>query len=85
MDGVGTKPRFIPEKHLPAVGLGLPRDGWICLAPPLLDRLGIALIRALQWFLRRQIELGEQFPNRGQTKPDAEFALDQVSHYPSRP
>ncbi len=80
MHGVGTEPRFIPEKHLPSVDFGLPRDSWICLAPPRLNRLWIALIRSLQWFLRRQVEFGEKLPNRRQTKPDAEFALDQFGY-----
>jgi hypothetical protein len=39
----------------------------------------------LQWFLRRQIKLGEQRPYRSKAEADTELLLDQVRHHRARP
>ena len=81
MNGIGAKPRLIPEEDLATFRLGLLCNGWIGLAPPPLDRLRIALICPLQRLLWCQVELGEQFTNRRKAQCDAELSRDQVRHH----
>ena len=85
MHRVGTKPGLIPKPNLAARGAGLPGNGGEPLAPPVLDRLGIALIGPLQRLLRGQPQLGKQGADRRHAEPDAQLALDQVGHDRARP
>ena len=78
MHGIGTKPRLIPEKYLAARGASLAGNLRENSAPPFLDRLGIALVGALQRLLRRQPQLGEQFADRSHAKPDGKLPLNQI-------
>src|SRR5439155_14149823 len=62
---VGSESRFIPEVD---VGLALPGsrgDAWVRFALPALDGLRVALIGALQGFLRRQTQTGQHSANSG--------------------
>ena len=52
---------------------------------PAQHRTKIALVSALQWLLRCQSELGEQFSHRGEPKPHAEPLLDQARHHRACP
>jgi hypothetical protein len=83
--GIGAKSRLIPEEHFSAACFRLACNRRIGLAPPPLDRIGIALIGALQRLLRCQAELGQQGAHSGQAKPDTELPFDQLRHNGSRP
>lgn len=63
--GIGTKAGFIPEIDVATRGFGLPCDIGKALPAPFINRFRVALVSALQWLLRCQSELGEQFSHRG--------------------
>lgn len=64
---VGPKARFVPEQDLGTRALGLRSNPRVLLALPALDRLGVALIGALQRLLRRQPQPRQQITHRGET------------------
>jgi hypothetical protein len=60
-------------------------EAWKNFAPSPLDRFRIALIGALQRFLRRQPQLGEQLSHSSQSKPNVKLLCEKVCHNGSRP
>ena len=85
MHRVGPKARFVPEENVRALALGSTHDRGVYLVLPALDRLRVALIGALQGFLRREPEFGEQRANRSNAQADAKLALDQQRDDAPRP
>src|SRR5208282_5840417 len=77
MNGVGAKARFIPKQNLRAVAFGLAGQRRISLLLPQRNCLRISLIRALQRFLRSQLQLRQQRTHRRDSQVHAEFLLNQ--------
>src|SRR5258707_9167506 len=84
-DVIGADPGLIEEEDLRADALGAGAHAGEHRGRPAFDRHRIALIRAPQGFLRRDVQLGEQAPHGGHAHPHPELLRDQRRHDLPRP
>lgn len=76
---------LVQEENLRATAFGSGAKPRKRLLRPLFDRRRVPLVGSAQWFLRSNVELGQQPSDRGHPQLDAEPLLDQRCHNLPRP
>ena len=82
---VGAHPGFVEEEDLRAHARGPGAQAREYRHLPGRDRRGIPLVGAPQGFLGRDVQLGEEAPDRRHARPHAELLRDQRRHNLARP